>query len=102
MKKLILLSVLTLGILYANDAQTELEHAIKSPSGVESVAEDMSAMKAAGKCGAGQGTAKNRSAKYVKSTADIELEHAIKSPSGTDGVSEDMSAMKAAGKCGSK
>ena len=101
MKKLILAAVMTAGIAYAGDAQVELEHAIKSPSGVESVAEDMSAMKAAGRCGAGQGAAK-KSAKYTKSRADIELEHAIKSPSGVDGVSGDMSAMKAAGKCGSK
>ena len=99
MKKLILAAVMTTAIAYAGDAQVELEHAIKSPSGVESVAEDMSAMKAAGRCGAAQSTTKRKTVKYTQSRADVELEHAIKSPSGVDGVAEDMSAMKAAGKC---
>ncbi len=57
MKKLILSSILALGLgagfVYAeNKAATELEHQIKTQVDTESVGEDMSKMKAAGKCSA--------------------------------------------------
>lgn len=56
MKKLILASILAVGLgsgfVYANQAALELEHANKLATGDDSVAGDMSAMKAAGKCSA--------------------------------------------------
>lgn len=59
MKKLILTSVIALGLglgfAYAeNKAATELEHANKTANDAESVGGDMSKMKAAGKCNSDQ------------------------------------------------
>ena len=59
MKKLILTSVIALGLglgfAYAeNKAAIELEHANKTATGSDSVDGDMKKMKAAGKCNAGQ------------------------------------------------
>ena len=97
-------TILVLGLsitAYAeNAAQVELEHQIKTPSSIESPKQDMSAMKAAGKCGAGQSTTRTTFKPTTKSKADVELEHQIKTPSNTESPRQDMSAMKAAGKCG--
>lgn len=108
MKKLVLASILALGLgsvaIYANQAATELEHANKTAASADGVAGDMSAMKAAGKCGADQ-TAKTKMKKHVekaKTKSEIELEHANKLAAGDDGVAGDMGDMKAHGKCGSK
>jgi len=104
MKKLLLAGLFTLGFLYANEAQVELEHATKTASSAEGVKEDMSAMKAAGKCNADQdGKTKPKAAKAdtKASPSATELEHAVKSPTSPEGTKEDMSAMKAAGKCNS-
>ena len=70
--------VFGLGTTAYAGASTELEHAIKTPTNVESPAEDMSAMKAAGKCGAGQSTTGRTFKKSVKGTSASELEHAIR------------------------
>lgn len=107
MKKLILVGILSLGLgfVYANQAALELEHANKTTTGVDGVTEDMSAMKAAGKCNADQvGKKKTPTKKRVekkKTKAELELEHATKLPTGDDGVVGDMGNMKAQGKCGS-
>lgn len=109
MKKLILASLLALGLgsamIYANQAAVELEHANKLATGDDSVAGDMSAMKAAGKCAAGQdGKMKTKMKKRVHtpSKAELELEHANKLATGDDSVDGDMGNMKAQGKCGGK
>ena len=54
MKKVILVSILALGFAYANNAATELEHANKTANSADSIAGDMSKMKAAGKCNSGK------------------------------------------------
>jgi len=56
MKKITLVSLVTLSLLYAvaHDAEMEYEHQLKTPSSVEGVAEDMGNMKALGKCGTGK------------------------------------------------
>ena len=102
MKKTILASIFAFTIIYATDASIELEHAIKSPSGVESPKVDMSQMKAMGKCGGDQKAKKGHlhAPSNGKSKADVELEHAIKTPSSAEAPKEDMSKMKAMGKCG--
>ena len=109
MKKLVLASLLALGLsagnAYAeNKAAVELEHANKTSTGVDGVAGDMSKMKAAGKCNADQsgkakGTMKKKAHKPSK--AELELEHANKLATGDDSVAGDMGNMKAQGKCGS-
>ena len=103
MKKLLVITLLTATtslLLYANEASTELEHAIKTAPSAESVSEDMSKMKAMGKCGGDQKMGKHAHTKTTPSKADLELEHAVKTASSDEGVSEDMSKMKAMGKCG--
>ena len=106
MKKIILASVLAFGFAYAADAQTELEHATKSAPSEEAVSGDMSAMKAAGKCGADQKAMdktkmKAKKAEMKKGKAEAELEHAIKTQTSEEAPKQDMSKMKAAGKCNS-
>lgn len=106
MKKLVLASLLALGLgsamVYANQAATELEHQNKTASGVDSVAGDMSAMKAAGKCNADQSSKKTVPKKdRAKMKSELEIEHANKLQDGSDGVAGDMGNMKAQGKCGS-
>lgn len=107
MKKLILASILTfglgLGFAYAeNKAAVELEHANKLATGDDSVAGDMSAMKAAGKCSADQvgkkKVPKKKAAQKPKNKAEIELEHQSKLKTGDDSVRGDMGNMK---RCGS-
>ena len=110
MKKLVLASILALGLgsvaVYANQAATELEHAAKSAASEEGVASDMSAMKAAGKCGADQkAKVKTKAAAHKHSASEkaaLEVEHANKVAASADGVAGDMGDMKAHGKCGSK
>jgi len=110
MKKIVLASILALGLsagyAYAeNKAAVELEHANKTATGTDGVAGDMSAMKAAGKCGADQSAKKivhTKAKAKAKTKAELELEHANKLADGTDGVAGDMGNMKAQGKCGSK
>ena len=104
MKKLILASILSLGFVYANQAATELEHANKTSTGIDSVAGDMSAMKAAGKCNAdqtGKIKVKHKKKVHTPSKSELALEHANKLPTGVDGVAGKMGNMKAQGKCGS-
>ena len=106
MKKLVLATLLTLGLgyAYANEVATELEHANKTAVGIDGIAGDMSAMKAAGKCGADQSAKKNvkKRAAQPKTKSELELEHANKLQDGVDGVAGDMGNMKSQGKCGSK
>ena len=107
MKKLILTSVIALGLglgfAYAeNKAAIELEHANKTATGIDSVDADMSKMKAAGKCNVGQsGKVKTKSTKPARkpTKAELELEHANKLATGDDSVDADMKNMKAQGKC---
>ena len=108
MKKLVLASLLALGLgsamVYANQAAVELEHANKTASSVEAVSDDMSAMKAAGKCGADQSAKKSVPKKHMqraKTQTELELEHANKLKSEPDGTAGNMGNMKAQGKCGS-
>jgi hypothetical protein len=107
MKKLVVASLLALGLsagaVYAETSAAEiLEHANKTASSAEGVAGDMSAMKAAGKCGADQSSKKAVPKKQRASTkAELELEHANKLATGDDGVEGKMGNMKAQGKCGS-
>jgi len=49
MKKVILVNTLALGFTYANNAVIELEHVNKTANGPDSMAGNMSKMKAAGK-----------------------------------------------------
>lgn len=100
MKKLILAGILAFSVVYANEASTELEHAIKSPSNIEDTGRDMSKMKAAGKCGANQKTTHTKRTPTKQNKASLELEHAMKTQNGVDSPREDMSKMRAAGKCG--
>jgi len=107
MKKLILTSALALslvvGFAYAeNKAAVELEHANKTATGIDSVDGDMSKMKAAGKCNAGQSAkVKTKATRPAKkpTKAELELEHANKLSTGIDSVDKDMGNMKAQGKC---
>ncbi len=107
MKNVLLATLLTLGagsaMLYANQAALELEHATKSAVGDDGYAEDMSEMKAAGKCGADQSIKKQVKARITKAKtkAELELEHANKLADGDDSIRENMGNMKAQGKCGS-
>jgi len=109
MKKLILASVLVLGLgagfAYAeNKAAVELEHANKTAAGVDGVAGDMSKMKAAGKCNADQSgkmKTKMKAKTHNPSKSELELEHANRTSTGTDGHSKSMGNMKEQGKCGS-
>jgi len=112
MKKLVLASLLALGLsagyVYAeNKAAIELEHANKLSTGDDGMAGDMSAMKAAGKCGADQDAKKSMKKSMKKkmhkpNKAELELEHANKLSTGDDGMAGNMGNMKAQGKCGSK
>ena len=110
MKKLVLASILALGLgsgfVYAeNKAATELEHQIKTANaGAENVGGDMSKMKAAGKCNADQSgkmKPKVKSKAHKPSKSELELEHANRLPTGEDGYTKGMGNMKAQGKCGS-
>ena len=103
MKKVILASILALGFAYANNAATELEHANKTANSADSIAGDMSKMKAAGKCGADQSAMKKSMKKKASkpNSAALELEHANKTPTSNEDFGKDMSKMKAAGKCNS-
>ena len=110
MKKIVFASLLALGlssgIIYANKAMVELEHANKTADDpIESISGDMSAMKAAGKCNADQKAKKKVEKKKAqskkKTKAELEIEHANKLKSESDGVEGDMGNMKAQGKCGS-
>ena len=105
MKKSMILGflALTLGFGFAqaeNKAAIELEHANKTATGDDSVDADMSKMKAAGKCNAGQ-DGKMKIKKHVRkpNKAELELEHANKLATGDDSVDGDMKNMKAQGKC---
>ncbi len=101
MKKIILTSLLTATMIYAIDASIELEHAIKTAPSIESPKEDMSKMKAMGKCGADQKIKKTKNHhSSTPSKSDLELEHAIKTAPSVESPKEDMSKMKAMGKCG--
>jgi hypothetical protein len=107
MKTITLVSLVTLSLIYATaetkiDVAMEYEHALKSASSVESMPEDMSKMKAMGKCGADQKANKPVVKKEANSssTVTVEYEHALKSPSSEESPLEDMSKMKAMGKCG--
>ena len=100
MKKLILAGILAFSVVYANEASTELEHAIKTPSSIEGHGRDMSKMKAAGKCGANQKTTHSKRVETKQNSASLTLEHANKTPSSVEGHGRDMSKMRAAGKCG--
>ena len=84
MKKLLIAGVLTLSVVYANEASLELEHAIKSPSSIEDNGGDMSAMKAAGKCGAGVSSMKHTHTPSTAKGADKALHKAITTPSSVE------------------
>ncbi len=108
MKKLVLASILALGLglgfAYADGEKAAqiLEHENKTATGVDGYAGDMSAMKAAGKCNADQtGKVKTKAKKPVRkpTKAELELEHANKLSTGDESVDGDMGNMKAQGKC---
>ena len=106
MKKLILASIITVGLgsalVYANQAAMELEHANKTAASADGVSGDMSAMKAAGKCNADQSGKKKTIIKRVerkKTKAELEIEHANRLLSSEDGYTKGMGNMKAQGKC---
>jgi hypothetical protein len=107
MKKVVAASILALGLGFGfaqadNKAAVELEHANKTATGIDSVDADMSKMKAAGKCNAGQsGKMKPKMKKSTRkpTKAELELEHANKLSTGDDSVQGDMKNMKAQGKC---
>lgn len=109
MKKLILASMLTLGLgagfAYAeNKAAIELEHANKTASSMDGVSGDMSKMKAAGKCNADQSgkiKTKVKAKQHKPSKSELELEHANRLNASDDGHTKGMGNMKAQGKCGS-
>jgi hypothetical protein len=85
-----------------SSTELELEHAIKTAPSVESPTEDMSKMKAMGKCGADQKSKQSSMAKAKDvSAVELALEHAIKTAPSEESPKEDMSKMKAMGKCGS-
>ena len=107
MKKVVLAAVVALGLGMGfahaeNKAAVELEHANKTASGMDSSDGDMSKMKAAGKCNAGQsGKMKSKSTKPARkpTKAELELEHANKLSTGADSSQGNMKNMKAQGKC---
>ncbi|QOR61110.1 hypothetical protein ACM66Z_06530 [Sulfurovum sp. ST-21] len=107
MKKVVVASILALGLGFGfaqadTKAEVELEHALKTATGDDSVDGDMSKMKAAGKCNAGQsGKVKVKVKKPARkpTKAELELEHANKLATGDDSVDGDMKNMKAQGKC---
>ena len=107
MTKVVLAAVVALGLGLGfaqaeNKSAVELEHANKTASGIDSSDGDMSKMKAAGKCNAGQsGKMKTKSTKPAKkpTKAELELEHANKLSTGIDSSQGDMKNMKAQGKC---
>jgi len=108
MKKLVLAAVVTLGLglgfahADGEKAAQILEHENKTATGSDSVDADMSKMKAAGKCNAGQsGKMKSESTKPARkpTKAELELEHANKLATGDDSVDGNMKNMKAQGKC---
>ena len=100
MKKILLISASVLTLIFANSSSIELEHAIKTLSSEESPKEDMSKMKAGGKCGADQKIMKRGFEKSNNNKSSVELEHAIKTAPSDESPKEDMSKMKAQGKCG--
>jgi len=107
MKKVVLAAVVALGLGLGfahaeNKAALELEHANKTATGSDSIDADMSKMKAAGKCNAGQSSKiKIKNTRLVRkpTKAELELEHANKLATGDDSVQGDMKNMKAQGKC---
>jgi len=107
MKTITLVSLVTLSLIYATaetktDVAMEYEHQLKTASSDESVSEDMSKMKAMGKCGADQMGDKPviRKDKNI-SKAELEYEHNLKLPTSEEDIGKDMGNMKAMGKCGS-
>jgi|GEM_PF-1717459 len=103
MKKTVLIAISLVSLIYATPSSTELEHAVKTASSVESPTEDMSKMKAQGKCGADQKSMKmgtHRAESNKTNQASTELEHAVKTSASEESPKEDMSKMKAQGKCG--
>jgi len=77
MKRILLTTIITATLIYAGDAAIELEHAIKTAPSVESAVEDMSAMKAMGKCGGDQKSKQpihHQSSDKNISSAELELE----------------------------
>ena len=107
MKNVVLATVVALGLGLGfahaeNKAAVELEHQNKLATGDDSVEGDMAAMKAAGKCSAGQsGKIKKKATRPAKkpSKSELELEHANRLSTGDDSVQQDMGNMKAQGKC---
>ena len=105
MKKIAIASIMTLSLIYSvadttiSSAAVEYEHDLKSAHSVEETAEDMSKMKAMGKCGADQKAAKSTPAKKP-TKAELEYEHDLKSAHSEEETAEDMGDMKAQGKCG--
>jgi len=104
MKRTILISLIAVGLIYATEQNStvEYEHALKSTTSVESPVEDMSKMKAMGKCGADQKAGKHSTTTEETngSAVPIEYEHELKSASSDEATSGNMSKMKAMGKCG--
>jgi hypothetical protein len=107
MKTITLVSLVTLSLIYATaetktDVAVEYEHALKSANSVEAMPEDMSKMKAMGKCGADQ-KAHKPIVKEDKnaSKAELEYEHNLRLPNSEEDIGENMGNMKAMGKCGS-
>jgi hypothetical protein len=106
MKTITLMSLVTLSLIYAtaetNNTLLEYEHQLKSPSSVEAMPEDMSRMKAMGKCGADQKAYKKTPQKEEKmSKTQLEYEHNLRLPHSEEETGESMGDMKAMGKCGS-
>ena len=107
MKTITLVSLVTLSLIYATaetktDVAMEYEHQLKSTSSVESMPEDMSKMKAMGKCGADQKADKPVVKEDKKmSKTELEYEHNLRLPNSEEDMGENMGNMKAMGKCGS-
>ncbi len=106
MKTITLVSLVTLSLIYAtaetNNTLLEYEHQLKSSTSVEAMPEDMSKMKAMGKCGADQKAYKPSTHKEQNmSKAQLEYEHELRLAHSEEEMDENMGNMKAMGKCGS-
>ncbi len=110
MKTTALIGLVSLSLIYAiaetntptNETLLDYEHRLHTTTSVEESPEDMSRMKAMGKCGADQKAhnPKDKKADTNMSKGLLEYEHRLQTSTSVEDMPVDMSRMKAMGKCG--
>jgi hypothetical protein len=110
MKTTALIGLVTLALIYATaetntpttDTLLDYEHRLHTTTSVEESPEDMSKMKAMGKCGADQKAhnPKEKKSDTKMSEGMLDYEHRLHTTTSEEESPEDMSKMKAMGKCG--